>query len=90
MIHITCSSVHFPHLLLPFLTSKIAIILILETACLFYASQAQPVRHAALDRACSRYETSDTHNAATNEFSASSVEYSIPQFTEFILAHRLR
>jgi len=68
----------------------IATILILDDACLFYASQTQPDRDAALDRACSRYETSDTHHAATNDFSASSVEDSISQFTEFILARRLR
>jgi hypothetical protein len=90
MIHITFSSVHVPHLLLQFLTSKIAIILILENACLFYASEPQPDRNAALDRAYYRYKTSDIHFAARKEFSAPSVEYSISQFTEFILAHRLR
>jgi hypothetical protein len=90
IIHITYSSVHFPHILLHFLTSDVALVLILENACLFHASQTQPDRAAALDVAYSRYNTSDTHIAATNEFSAPSVEYSIPQFAEFILAHRLR
>jgi hypothetical protein len=89
MIQITFSSVHIPHLLLQFLTSKIAIILILENACLFYASQPQPDRSVALDRAYSLYKTSQTHIAASKEFSASSMEYSIPQLTEFILVHRL-
>jgi hypothetical protein len=73
-----------------FLTSKIAIILILDNASLFYASQPQPDRTAALDRAYSRYMTSDTHTTAAHKFSALSAEYTIPQFTEFILAHRLR
>jgi len=68
----------------------IAIILILDNACLSYASQPQPDRNVALDMAYSRYKTSDTHMIVTSEYSAPSVEYSIPQLTEFILAHRLR
>jgi len=68
----------------------IAIILILDDACLFYASRSEPDLNAALDRAYSRYMTSNTHIAIMGEFSAPAVEYSIPQFTEFILAHRLR
>ena len=78
------------HLPLQFLTSQIAIIVILDNACLFHASQARPDYIAALDRAYSRYKTSDTRIAARIRFSSRSVECSIPKFTEFILAHRIK
>jgi hypothetical protein len=43
----------------------------------------------ALDNAYSQYLSSDAHNAVQRQFSASAQEYSISQFTEFILQYRL-
>jgi hypothetical protein len=71
------------------LTSVIVIILILEHACVSYASQSNPTRDEALDQAYSRYCASGVHNEVTKQFFAPPKEYSIPQFTAFILKHRL-
>jgi len=68
---------------------KIAIILILEHACLSYASQFKPTSDEALDEASSQFKASNIHNAVIEQFSASPKECSILQFTEFILSHRL-
>jgi hypothetical protein len=64
-------------------------ILILEHACLSFASQSQPTKDEALDQAYSRYCASDVHDEVTKQFPASPEEYSTLQFTEFILKHRL-
>jgi hypothetical protein len=67
---------------------NIVIILILD-ACLSYISQSEPTRDEALDQACSQYCTSDIYIELMMQFSAASNEYSILQFTEFILEHHL-
>ena len=73
-----------------FLTFEIVTILILDLASLLYASPSRPTLDDVLDQACSRYESSDTHNAAKEQFSLPPKRYSKLQFTEFILSHRLR
>jgi hypothetical protein len=67
------------------------IILILEHAFLSHAPQSKPTRDEALDWAYSRYCASGVHNEVTKQFSESlrPKAYSILQFTEFILKHRL-
>jgi len=67
----------------------IAITIILEHGCLIYASQHKPTMKAALDRAYSRYSSSDFHIAVRKQFSAPLIQYSPLQFIEFILEHRL-
>jgi len=67
----------------------IVMILILEHACLSYASQSNPTRDEALDRAYVRYCASGVHDNVTKQFFEPPKEYSILQFTEFILKHRL-
>jgi hypothetical protein len=64
-------------------------ILILEHACLSYVSQSRPTRDEALDKAYSQYMASSTHSTITMQFSAPSSKYSISQFTEFIIKHRI-
>jgi hypothetical protein len=64
-------------------------ILILEHACLSYASQFKPTRNEALDGAYSQYYASNIHINLSNEFSGLPKEYSILHFTEFILSHHL-
>ena len=71
------------------LTFKIVTTLILEHACLAYASQPKPTRDAALDWAYSHYCASSVHNEVTKYFLAPSMEYSILQLTEFVFKHRL-
>jgi hypothetical protein len=63
-------------------------ILILEHACLFYASSSMPTFENAFDDAYSQYQAADIHNKVIKQFSGPSKEYSIQQFTEFILSHR--
>jgi hypothetical protein len=65
------------------------IILILENACLSYTLWTKPTINEALDQAYSRYCASNIHLDLIKEFCASPKEYSIPQFMEFILKHRL-
>jgi len=72
-----------------FLTSKIVTILILDRATLFYASPSHPTLNNALDQACSQYESSGTHTAVKEQFLLPHKQYSVLQFTEFILSHRL-
>jgi len=76
----TCDDTH--HVL-------IAITIILEHTCLIYASQLLLTGEAALDMAYSRYISSDFHTAVRKQFSAPPMQYSAPQFIEFILKHRL-
>ena len=64
-------------------------ILILEHACLSYASQSIPSSDEALDQAYSQYCASGIHNEVTKQFNAPSKEYLIHQVTEFILKHLL-
>jgi hypothetical protein len=68
---------------------KIVTILILDNTCLSYTSQSQPTRDKAFDQAYSRYCASNIHVDLTKQFCASPKEYSILQFVEFILKHRL-
>jgi len=63
-------------------------ILILEQACLLYASSSGPPYDEALDMACTQYMTSDVHNALIEQFH-SSWEYSLSHITKFILEHHL-
>jgi hypothetical protein len=74
---------------LHFLTFMIVIILIMEHACISYASPSRPSLEQALATACSRYMDSHTHDTVTKQFTASSQEYSVSQFMEFILQQRL-
>ena len=73
-----------------FLTSKIVTILLLDRASLSYASPSCPGLDDALGQACSKYESSDAHIAVKKQFSLPPERYSISQFTEFVLSHRLR
>jgi hypothetical protein len=67
----------------------LVILLILEHACLSYASQSKPTRDEALNQAYSQYRASGVHNAIIKHFSAPPKQYSISQFMEFILEHHL-
>ena len=69
--------------------SKIVTVLILEYACILYASQLRPSCEEALDKACSQFISSSTYNTVNPLFLPSSEPYSTQQFTEFILMHRL-
>ena len=73
-----------------FLTSKSASVLILDRAALFYASRSFPNVEGALDQAYHQYKSSDTHNAVKEQFSLRPKQYSVSQFTGFVLSHRLR
>ena len=64
-------------------------ILILEYASLFYASPSHSSLLDALDKAFSQYSSSDCNNAIKRQFVLPPEQYLIPQFTEFILGHRL-
>jgi len=64
--------------------TMIVIILILEYASLIKKNSTEP-----LDKAYSQYINSDTHNAVQECFLVSPNQYSILQFTEFILKHHL-
>ena len=68
----------------------IATVLILECAAILFASPPHPPRVEALDKACSQFISSNTHNAVNRLFLLSPKPYSIQQFTEFLLIHRLR
>ena len=68
---------------------KIVTILILECACTSYASQSQPTRIEALDRAYFRYIASGVHDQLTKQFYGPPEQYSARQFMEFISEHRL-
>jgi hypothetical protein len=68
----------------------VAITLILEHACLSFASESRPTRDEALDNAYSRYRDYDIHSAVIKRFYGSPKKYSISEFTAFILDHRLR
>jgi hypothetical protein len=63
--------------------------IILEHACIIYASQLQTTRDDALDRAYSQYRLSDFHIAIREQFAAPSTQYSASQLIEFILKHCL-
>ena len=75
---------------LDLLTAKLVSTLILERASLFYASPSRPTLEGALDQACSQYKYSIVHKAVKNQFSLPPEQYSVSQFTEFVLSHRLR
>jgi hypothetical protein len=67
-----------------------ATILILDLAFFFYISTSFPTVGHALDKAFSQYKSSDTHNAVKEQFVLPPNQYSILQFTEFVLSHRLQ
>lgn len=64
-------------------------ILILEYASLFYASPSHPSLLDALDKAFSQYSSSDCNDAVKRQFVLPPEQYYIPEFTEFVLSHRL-
>jgi hypothetical protein len=68
---------------------KIVTILILENACLSFASQFKPGRDKALDQAYSQCCASGVYNKVIKQFFAPPKGYSILQFREFILNHHL-
>jgi len=70
--------------------TMIATILILDRASLFYASPSRPTREDALNQACSQYKSSDTHTAVKERFLLPPKQYSISQFTGFVLSHLLQ
>ena len=72
------------------LTSKTAIILILEYATIRYASPSHPTCEEVLNEAFSQFISSNTHNVVLQEFVLSPKSHSALQFTEFVLTHRLR
>jgi len=80
----------FPLYASVFSNVQIVTILILDCASLFFASPSRPTRDDALGHARSQYESSDTYNAVKEQFSLPHKRYSISQFTEFLLSHRLR
>jgi hypothetical protein len=63
-------------------------ILILEHACLLYATSSSPNSWDALNTTHTAYTTSNARTELPIRFPASQ-EYVIPQVTEFILQHRL-
>jgi len=69
--------------------TMIVAVLILECASLLCASPSAPTLYEALDNACSRYVSSDTHTAVKQQFLLSPSQYSIREFTEFVLTHHL-
>ena len=73
-----------------FLTLQIASILILDRACLFYAPASRLSLEDALDQAYSLYKSSGIHIVVKEQFSLRPEQYSILQFTEFVLSHRLQ
>jgi len=70
-----------------FLTSKIVTTLILDRASLFYAFPFRSTLEDALDQAYSQYKSSNTHNAVKEQFFLPPKQYSVSQFTEFVLSH---
>jgi hypothetical protein len=65
------------------------IILILENACLYYASHPKLTQAEALDQAYSQYCASGVHDEVIKQFFDMPGEYSVLQFTDFLLKHRL-
>ena len=90
MMYIAQWLVYFCCLSLSFLTLWIVTLLILDRACLSYATSSKPSLKKALNKACAQYITSPIHGIITKQFSASPRAYSTSQFTEFVLQHRLR
>ena len=88
-MHIISWLVHFCYLHPYFLIFEIVTIIILEFACHFRASSPSSTRAKALDEAYSQYKRSGTNKAVKRQFPGSPNQYSISQFTKFILQHRL-
>lgn len=65
-------------------------VLILECASISHAFSSFPTFSESLDNAYSHYMASNTHIVVKQHFSLSPNHYSIPEFTEFVLKHRLR
>jgi len=68
----------------------IATILILEHACVLSASLSPPPLEYALGQAISAYRNSENHDLVMKQFPRPLNEYSIPEYTKFILQHHLR
>lgn len=64
-------------------------ILILEHASLHHASFSKPTIDEAFDKAYSQYQASGIHSAVIEQFCTAPKDYSVEQFMEFILTHRL-
>ena len=63
----------------------------MDRASLLYAPPSYQTLEDALDQAYYQYKSSDTHNVVKEQFfSLHPKRYSILQFTEFVLSHRLR
>jgi len=67
----------------------IVTLLILDRASVSYASPSRPTVYKALDQAYSQYKYSDTHNAVKEQFPLPPEQYSISDFTKFVLSRRL-
>ena len=65
-------------------------LLILDRATLLYVASYDETPEDALDQAYSRYKSSDVHNVVKEQFALPPRQYSILQFTEFVLSHRLQ
>jgi hypothetical protein len=63
-------------------------ILILDHASLSHASSSTLTAGRALEKACIQYRASHIHDEIINQFTAPLGEYTISQFSEFILRHR--
>jgi hypothetical protein len=70
--------------------SKTVTTVILEHACLLYASQLKPTRDEALDKAYFEYCKSDIYDQVIKQFSAPLQNYSIFQYMEFISRYQLK
>ena len=81
--------VHFWHLHLYCLTFKTVTIIMLEYACRIRTSSPGLTLAKALDEAYSRCKQSGTHKVVKTQFQGSPNEYSVSQYTKFILQHRL-
>ena len=64
-------------------------IIVLDHATLFHASPSRPTLDRALDQACSRYKSSNIHNTIKEHFTRPPKQYTVTQFTDFVLRHRL-
>ena len=65
-------------------------ILILDHAGLSYASSSKPTLNMVVTNACAQFMASHVLDEIVNQFTAPPQEYSISEFTDFILDHRLQ
>jgi hypothetical protein len=64
-------------------------LLILDHAGLSYASSSKPTLKKVLKKACAQFMASHVLDEIVNQFTAPPQEYSMSQFREFIVQHRL-